>query len=98
MADTDPAAVMPLFIARAHATRFPGDARYGLVATKKTFRLATDRNRAKRLLRVWIRETEAALRPDYDYVFIARRPILDADLATGIATMAKALKKLKAEN
>ena len=98
MAETDPVAVMPLFIIRAHPTKFPGDARYGLTATKKTFKLAVHRNRAKRLLRVWVRENEAALRPDTDYVFIARHAILDASKPEGIAMMAKALKKVGSMN
>ena len=38
------------FIARAKPAKYPDDARYGLVVTKKTFKHAVDRNRAKRLL------------------------------------------------
>ncbi|MDR0741618.1 MAG: ribonuclease P protein component [Rickettsiales bacterium] len=95
MAESDPTAKAKFFIIRAHPTLFQGDARYGLVATKKTFKLAVHRNRAKRCLRVWIREKESLLNPDFDYVFIARRAILDATKDIGIAAMTKALKYLK---
>lgn len=89
--DNDVSVKTPLFIVRRRETRFEGDARYGLVVTKKTMKLATDRNRAKRLLRVWIRECDGLLRDDMDYIFIARRDILDASRDIGINTMNKAL-------
>ena len=92
MAETDPVAKTAMFLIRARKTKFPDDARYGLTATKKTFKLAVERNRAKRLLRVWIRENEALLKPDTDYVFIARRPILESDKGSGVAAIKKALK------
>lgn len=94
IADNYPSVRTPLFIAKCRATLFPGDARYGLVVTKKTFKWAVKRNRAKRLLRVWIRANENLLRDDMDYVFIARAPILDATLADGVQTMATALNKI----
>ncbi|MDR0726725.1 MAG: ribonuclease P protein component [Rickettsiales bacterium] len=94
MGDTAPTAKTSLFIVRARPTLFPGDARYGLVATKKTFKLAVHRNRAKRCLRVWIRENESSLNPDMDHVFIARNPILNATKDEGIAATAKALRYL----
>ena len=65
---------------RARHIRFPGDPQYGLVVTKRTFRNAVDRNRAKRLLREWIRQNERHMRDDLDYVFIARSMILTATL------------------
>ncbi|MCL1892049.1 MAG: ribonuclease P protein component [Alphaproteobacteria bacterium] len=92
--DSDPVFKCPLFIARSCSTRFPGDARYGLIATKKTLKHAVDRNRAKRLLRVWIRENESHMSPDMDYFFIVRRDILDASKPEGVAMMKKAIKKL----
>ncbi|MDR2412853.1 MAG: ribonuclease P protein component [Rickettsiales bacterium] len=96
ISETEPAVATHFFIARTRPTIFPGDARYGLIATKKTFRAAVDRNRAKRLLRVWMRKNETLLDPDLDYVFIARRAILDATLTEGAAMMKRALKKTKA--
>jgi ribonuclease P protein component len=94
MADNAPTVKSSLFIARARPTLFPNDARYGLIATKRTFKLAVHRNRAKRLIRVWIRENESLMRPDTDYIFIARKAILDASKPIGIAAMAKALTVL----
>ncbi|MDL2296175.1 ribonuclease P protein component [Lachnospiraceae bacterium OttesenSCG-928-E19] len=94
IADNYPIARTPLFIAKCRPTLFPGDPRYGLIVTKKTFKLAVARNRAKRLLRVWIRENEQLLRDDMDYVFIARRDILNTSLHDGVKTMASALKDI----
>jgi ribonuclease P protein component len=92
MADDAPTAKSQFFIIRARATIFPDGAKYGLVATKRTFKLAVHRNRAKRLLRVWIRENESMLKPGADYVFIARNPILQAGKPDGVTAMAKALR------
>lgn len=82
------------FIAKCNKTKFQGDARYGLVATKKTFKLAVNRNRVKRLLRVWIAKNHDLLNPNMDYIFIARSNILNADADLGIKTMKLALEKL----
>ncbi len=93
--DTDaPLAVTPYFLAKCRPTLFPGDARYGLIVTKKTFKLAVDRNRAKRLIRVWIRECADMMSPDMDYIFIIRGLILRASKPEGVKTMKKALKQL----
>ena len=91
MGDNDPIARNAGFVVRAKKTLFPGDARYGLIASKRTFKLAVDRNRAKRLLREWIRHNEKKLLPDLDYVFIARRAILGYERDQGITAMSKAL-------
>ncbi|MDR1361083.1 MAG: ribonuclease P protein component [Rickettsiales bacterium] len=98
MAEDDPVFRCPWFIARARKTKFSGDARFGLTATKRTFKHAVDRNRAKRLLRAWLRANEARLNPELDYVFIARAPILETDLKTGKNVMKTALKKLAMSN
>ena len=74
-ADNDPVAKSAYFLVRAKSAKFPDDARYGLFVTKKTFKHATDRNRAKRLLRDWIAFKEKLLCPEWDYVFIARSAI-----------------------
>ena len=71
------------------------DARYGLIVTKKTFKHAVDRNRAKRLIRDWIAFNEHMMRPEWDYVFIIRRAILDADRTSGRVAMKKALNYLR---
>jgi len=82
------------FIARARPTIWPGDAKYGITATKRTLKLAVDRNRAKRVLRVWIRDNEKSMSPKLDYVFIVRAGILKADFQAGKELMKTAMKKL----
>ena len=95
MTDENPTAKSAFFIIRMKPCVIQNSARYGVVATKKTFKLAVERNRAKRLLRDWVRFNEDRLRGDMDYVFIARHPILDATRDDGRATMARALTYLK---
>lgn len=94
MAENAPIAKTQLFIAKCDKTKFSGDARYGLIATKKTFKLAVRRNRVKRLLRVWIAKNEDLLNPNFDYIFIARRNILNASLENGSNIMQNALQDL----
>ena len=94
----DPTARCAYFLVRAKKTLFPNDARYGLVVTKKTFKHAVDRNRAKRLLRDWIESNEKMLNEDWDYVFVARRAILDATRLDGRVAMKKALNYLRKQN
>ena len=95
MGPNDPTGKCTYFLARAKPAKFPDDARYGLIVTKKTFKHAVDRNRAKRLLRDWIAHCEHMLRPEWDYVFVARRAILDADRTTGRTAMKKALHYIR---
>ncbi|MBO4745915.1 MAG: ribonuclease P protein component [Alphaproteobacteria bacterium] len=90
-ADTDPSARSAYFVVRAKDAKFPGDARVGFVATKRSFRFAVDRNRAKRLMRDWVRFNEALMLPEYDYIFIANAHILTATRDMGRSAMAKAL-------
>ncbi len=89
-----PSCVCDFFIVKARPTKWPGDARFGITAAKKFFKLAVQRNRAKRLLRVWIRANEKFMSPESDYVFIARDKILEAKLPEGIHAVEKCLKKL----
>jgi ribonuclease P protein component len=95
MQSTDPVARCSYFLIRAKKAKFPDDARYGITATKKTFKHAVDRNRAKRMLRDWIAFTEHMMRPEWDYVFIIRRAILEADRTSGRVAMKKALNYLR---
>jgi ribonuclease P protein component len=88
----------PLFIAKARKTIFPGDARFGLVAAKKTFKLAVHRNRAKRLLRAWLIENQNILNPELDYVFIARASILESSKENGVIQIKSALMSLDNKN
>ena len=94
MTEDNPTARSMFFFVRMKPCVIPDNARYGLMATKKTFRFAVQRNRAKRLLRDWIRFNEQYLRPDMDYVFIARPPILGATREEGRDAMSRALKYL----
>ena len=94
MSPYDPSARSEFFIVRAKKTAFLGNARVGFTATKHTFKLATDRNRAKRLMRDWVRFCEDLMVPEFDYVFIARAPILTATRDMGRDAMARALKHI----
>lgn len=49
--------------------------RAGVVVSKRTFRRAVDRNRAKRLLRAAFQACRGAVAPDTDMILIARRGI-----------------------
>jgi ribonuclease P protein component len=51
--------------------------RLGVIASKKTFRRAADRNRAKRLIREAFRLNRDRLQGSADLVIVARRRILD---------------------
>lgn len=95
MPETAPMARSAMFLIRAKPAKFENDARYGLLVTKRTFKLAVDRNRAKRLLRDWIAHNEKYMLADMDYVFIARRAILDATRTDGRVAMKKALGYIK---
>ena len=95
MTDENPTAKSAFFFVRMKPCITPEKPRYGVTATKKTFKLAVHRNRAKRLLREWVRFNEKYMRPDMDYVFIARHPILNATREYGRDAMARALKYLE---
>lgn len=95
LGDNDPVAKSPYFLVRAKLAKYPDDARYGLIVTKKTFKHAVDRNRAKRLLRDWIAFNENLLQDRWDYIFVARRDILNADRLSGRVAMKKALGFLR---
>lgn len=83
---------------RVKPAKFSDDPRVGFVATKRTFRFAVDRNRAKRLLRDWVRFNEELMLPEYDYIFIAYAAILNATRDQGRAGMAKALRHIAREH
>ena len=95
MTPDDLSGLSAYFIVRAKHAKYPNDARYGLVVTNRTFKHAVDRNRAKRLLREWIRFHTDMMLPDMDYVFVARAPILDATREEGRTAMRKALHWIK---
>lgn len=70
------------------------DSRYGIIASKRSFKLAVQRNRAKRLLRDWIAVNENLMMPTKDYIFIARINIFDCSREIGRSKMAHAIKKV----
>lgn len=82
------------FIVKAKKAALDGDARYGLVASKRVFKLAVDRNRAKRLMRDWIAFNEDLMLSDLDYIFIAHNCLLNCNRESGRAKVAKALDKI----
>lgn len=70
------------------------DARYGIIAAKRTFRFAVQRNRAKRMLRDWISFNEDLMLPDMDYVFIARSAIFQCERDVGRRKMKNQLRRI----
>ena len=94
----DPTARCAYFLVRKKLAKYPDDARYGMIVTKKTFKHAVDRNRAKRMLRDWIAFNEDMMQPAWDYVFIIRRDILGASRTDGRVAMKKALNYLRKQN
>lgn len=74
--------VTPGFIIQFYERACEGPFRYGITASRKVGG-AVQRNRAKRRLRVLIRDILPSMgRPGADYVFIARQEILKRDFAT----------------
>lgn len=94
MTPDDATAKSAFCLVRCKPAKFQGDPRYGLIVTKKMFRHAVDRNRAKRLLRDWIAFNEKLMCDDRDYIFIARSAILDASRTDGRVALKKALRYL----
>lgn len=92
--DDAPTARCAYFLVRAKPAKHPEDARYGMIVTKKTFKHALDRNRAKRVLRDWIAHNEDMMQNAWDYIFVIRRDILIADRQSGRVAMKKALNYL----
>jgi ribonuclease P protein component len=58
------------------------DLRLGVVVSRRTFRRAVDRNRAKRLLREAFRLNRSRLRGRVDLVLVGRQAILNETFAT----------------
>jgi ribonuclease P protein component len=87
-------AMAECFVVKAKAAKISGDARYGLIVSKRDFKLAVHRNRAKRLMRDWIAFNEDLMSPELDYVFIAYSQVLDCGREVGRKSMADALVKI----
>ena len=82
------------FLIRIKPAKIPGDARYGIIAPKKVFKLAVQRNRAKRLVRDWIAANEDLMMDNWDYIFVLREPILSLNRDSGRGKMRYKLKCL----
>jgi len=82
------------FILKAKPTKIPDDARYGIIVSKRTLKLAVQRNRAKRLIRDWIAFNERYMLPELDYIFILYRNILEIDRKNGRKKVAHTIKKI----
>jgi len=82
------------FVVKAQSEKIPGHARYGLIASKRIFKLAVERNRAKRLARDWLTVHEDLMLPDFDYVFILQKPILNCHREFGRRNMKRSLKNI----
>lgn len=95
-----PYSVMNWFSVHTKLAKYPEDPRYGLIVTKRSFRHAVERNRAKRLLRDWIRFAEKYMCPDLDYTFSARAALLNDDVTRemGRKMMVTALKYIRHRN
>jgi ribonuclease P protein component len=69
-----------------------GQHRLGITASKRTSRLAVDRNRMKRLLREMFRlseETLQSVEPHFDWVLNAKRSLLKVKLVDALADFQK---------
>lgn len=84
----------PFFLVRARPAHNDLIGEYGLVVTKRAFRHAVDRNRAKRMLRDWIAHNEQFMASGFDYIFLARAAILGASRIDGRAAMHRALNHI----
>ena len=72
-----------------------GQSRYGIMVTKRVFKKAVDRNKAKRKIRDWIAFNEDLFLPDRDYIFSLTGGILDYPRDLGRKDVETAMKKAK---
>ena len=83
------------FYVKTKKSHIPDESRYGIVVTKRRFKKATERNRAKRVMRDWIAYSEDLFLPNIDYIFIPNDEILDYNREQGRKDTIKALKRIK---
>lgn len=65
------------FILKTRPCIFKKDPRYGIITTKKVFKLAIERNRAKRRLKASLIILNEKLSDELDYIFILKKSILN---------------------
>ena len=92
---TDPAVCAPCFLLKAKQSSVPGQSRYGILVSKKSFKLAVHRNLAKRKMRDWVAFNEHLFLPDKDYIFILNENILDYNRDIGRKDTETAMRKIK---
>ena len=90
-----PVFVNVYFVIKTLPARFAGVPRFGVVSSKKVFRYAYQRNRARRLLREWIVFNAEHFVPEFDYIVIARAQILECDREMGRKLMRAAIVKVE---
>lgn len=90
--DGDNTVVMPAFVVKYRPKNME-TGEYGLIVTKKTFPLAVCRNRARRLVREWLRLVGQPA--DIDLLFIIRASIIKTDFKDGVGQMKKALQRIR---
>src|SRR5690606_15172101 len=81
----------PFFVFRSVENDL-GDPRWGVAAGKKTFRLATDRNRVRRRLKAAIDQLECV--PGRDIVVLARPAAMDAPIEKLRDALAKQIRRV----
>ena len=70
-----------------------GFSRFGFIISNKVSKKAVERNRAKRLLRESIRLFQNKIKPQIDFVFIAKKEIIGKDFAEVNDCVEKLLKR-----
>jgi len=72
----------------------PGEIRYGIIASKRVFRTAVDRNLAKRKMRDWIAYNEELMNLNVDYIFFVNEQILDYPRDIGRKDVREAMENI----
>jgi len=81
----------PAFIMKCRHKKYESG-QYGIIASKRAFPKAVQRNRARRLLRAWLQQSE--LPAGLDILAVAKVEVLETTLPDGLKYMKYALKKL----
>jgi ribonuclease P protein component len=87
-------AVTPSMIAK-YRKKLHDTGEFGLVVSKKVFPRAVQRNRAKRLMREWIRKCK--MPGGLDILLIARPQIMKTSLPEGVRHMKSVIRRVKGQ-